>query len=232
MREISTELESFLKKMGTKKIKGVVFDMDGLIFDSERVVQRSWNYAGKHLGFGEEFGNHIYNTIGFNAMRRKLYFEQNVDPAFPMEEFQSATRAYFHQVKDTEGVPLKLGAKELMTYAKNKGYKVAVATSSSRKYAVDMLTQAGIYDLLDACVCGDMVEHGKPHPEIYLRACEAIGLYPIECIALEDSPAGIQSAHKAGLKTIMIPDLVEPTEETKNIVDFIYENLLQVIDII
>ena len=207
-----------------KIIKGLIFDMDGLIFDSERIVQRAWNIVGEKLGYGQEFGNHIYNTIGFNVNRREVYFRENVDKEFPMERFTIESRNAFHEIIKNEGVLIKRGAVELMDYAKEQGYKMAVATSSRREHAERLLKDNGIYQYFDAKVYGDMVKYSKPNPEIYLKACEGIEEEPKLCIALEDSPAGILSARAAGLTSVMIPDLVK-VKDDELVSDYIFDDL-------
>lgn len=212
-------------------IQAIVFDMDGLIFDSERIVQRSWEAAGKQLHI-EHMGDHIYNTIGFNLKRRNAYFCSAISPDFPVEEFAQRARETFREIADKEGVPVKTGAQELLAYAASQGYKLALATSSRRAYSEEMLQDAGLYGYFDGFVYGDMVQNAKPDPEIYVKACETIGVLPKHSIALEDSPAGIQSAYAAGLAPIMVPDLVEPTEEIVKLVYRKYTTLLEVIELL
>ena len=197
-------------------IKALVFDMDGLIFDSERVVQRSWNIVGQKLGFGN-VGEHIYNTVGMNAMRRKQYFLEKTGPEFPFDEFTEQTRCVFRGIAEKEGIPMKAGAKELILTGKESGYKLAVATSSSRTHATRLLKESGIYDLFDGIVFGDMVTHSKPDPEIYQKACAAIAVLPEESIAFEDAPLGVRAAAAAGLKVVIVPDLVQPSEEIQKL---------------
>lgn len=209
-------------------IEAIVFDMDGLIFNSERVVQRSWEAVGNELGISK-LGDHIYNTLGFNVVRRAKYFQHAFGEAFPMEEFQNRTRVKFQEIVSREGLEMKPGVVELMQYGKEKGLKMAVATSSRREYSTRLLSDAGLMQYLDGCVFGDSVKHAKPDPEIYLKACEMIGADPKKSLALEDSPAGIQSSHAAGMTPIMIPDLVQPGEEILPLVYCKMETLLEVI---
>lgn len=197
-------------------IKALVFDMDGLIFDSERIVQRSWEDAGNILGI-PHMGGHIYNTLGMNAAARKIYFSEAVGADFPYEEFRSLTSLRFREIVEKEGLLVKPGAEELMACAKDRGLKLAVATSSSRKYASRNLKEADLYRYFDSFVYGDMVHHAKPNPEIYLMACGALGVNPAQAVALEDSPGGIRSAHSAGMIPVMVPDLVQPDEEVREL---------------
>ena len=188
-------------------LAAVVFDMDGLMFDSERIVRISWNVAGDRLGY-DRLGDNIFNTLGMNAARRKKYFSDTYGADFPFETFQVYTREAFQQEVNTNGLPMKTGLIELLTYLKETGIPIAVATSSSEQYALANFNRAGILPYLDAYVTGNMVTNSKPHPEIYLKACELLGATPSEAIALEDAPNGIRSALAAGLHTIMIPDLI------------------------
>lgn len=192
-------------------IKALLFDMDGLLLDSERVVQESWNAAGEALGYGK-VGEHIYNTLGMNAAGRKEYFNNVFGTGFPYEEFQKLSRKEFFNVADQEGIPLKPGAKELIFYAKQMGYKVGLVTSSRKEYAVDVLKKAGIFSYFDGCIFGDMVSKSKPDPEIYEKGCKMLGEEPEWCVAFEDAPAGVMAASAAGIDVIMVPDLVQPDD--------------------
>ena len=213
------------------KIRALVFDMDGLLFDSEKVVQKSWYIAGERLGY-PNVGDHIYHTLGFNVVRRSRYFSETFGEKFPVETFNQMTREIFYELKETEGVPKKPGVDELLSYAKEEGYLLAVATSSGEAYSRTLLKEGGIWDYFDAAVFGDMVTHAKPDPEIYLKACEKLGVKPSEAAALEDSPNGIRSAYAAGMYPIVIPDLVRPDEEIKSLSTWQCESLFDVISIL
>ena len=209
-------------------LDALVFDMDGLIFDSERVVQRTWNDAGEQLGYGK-IGEHIYNTLGFNVKRRKEYFQGVFGQDFPMDDFNRITRARFQEIVAEEGLAMKPGVRELLNWAHSRGIKTAVATSSRRVYSTDLLKRADIWKLLDGAVFGDMVTNAKPDPEIYLTACSLIHAVPARSVALEDAPAGIRSAHAAGMIPVIVPDLVQPDEETIRLCAGKFESLLDVI---
>ena len=212
-------------------IEAIVFDMDGLLFDSERIVQRSWEEAGNQLGL-EHMGETIYHTLGMNLAGRNHYFRNTIAKDFPCEEFAKQARIWFYKIVNEEGLPMKNGARKLLEYGKVNGYRMAIATSSRKEYALKNLKAAKIYDFFDAGVFGDMVQHAKPDPEIYLKACDRIGAYPANCIALEDAPAGIRAAYAAGMKPIMIPDLVAPTPEIEALLYETCDTLLGVIGIL
>lgn len=198
-------------------LKGLVFDMDGLLLDSERLVRRSWDYVGEMLGY-ENFGDHIFHTVGFNLKRRTEYFRKNVSPDFPMDFFAAETRKRYHMIAEKEGVGVKPGAEELLGWAKEHGLRIGLATSSRKEHAELSLERAGLYHYFDGAVFGDTVTEGKPAPEIYLKACRAIGVKPEEAAALEDAPSGVLSAAAAGMRVIVIPDLVEPPEEINDLI--------------
>ena len=198
-----------------RQFKAFVFDMDGLIFDSERIVQRSWNISGQRLGLGN-VGEHIYYTLGLNRASRKKYYEENIKEDFPFDEFSKLTRKTFFEIVESEGLPMKKGVKEILAYGKEHGIKLALATSSSRDYAMKCLKDVAIDTYFDGIVCGDMVSHSKPDPEIYLKACELVGVDPKDAVAFEDAPAGIESAYRAGMKVVMVPDLVQPTDKVSS----------------
>lgn len=212
-------------------IEALVFDMDGLLFDSERIVKRSWEEAGSWLGI-KHMGDHIYHTLGRNLAGRNEYFRQVIGADFPCEEFAKRTRVCFYEIVSKEGLPMKPGVRELLEYGRDHGYKMAVATSSRREYAMKNLKEAGIYEFFDGTIFGDMVQRAKPDPEIYLRACECIGICPEQSIALEDAPAGIRAAHAAGMLPVMVPDLVEPTAEIEALLYKKCESLYEVITLL
>ena len=139
--------------------------MDGLLFDSERIVQRSWEIAGNELGI-QHMGEVIYHTLGMNRTGRNEYFRKYIREDFPFEEFGELTRDNFWKIVDKEGLPLKSGAKELLAYGKAQGYKMAVATSSSREYAMRNLIRTGIDAYFDSVICGDMVKTLSPMAQI------------------------------------------------------------------
>lgn len=196
-------------------VRGVVFDMDGLIFDSERIVQRAWYETGKRTGY-PDLGDHIFRTIGFNRARRKVYFKGVYGEDFPHEEIAELARACFVEITEREGMPVKKGAAELLEFLHGRGIRIGLATSSSEDHAKNALVEADLFHFFDGCVYGNMIVNSKPDPEIYLKACEAIGVKPAEALALEDAPSGIEAAQAAGMRPVMVPDLVEPDEETRS----------------
>ena len=212
-----------------KTVQAVVFDMDGLIFDSEKVVQRSWTQASEELGL-PDVGTHIYYTLGFNINRRLEYFYRTFGQDFPAEEFSALTRDKFREIEEKEGIDTKPGVEELLIYLKSQGVRIALATSSRREHAEYMLDRAGLLNYFDGSVFGDMVKNAKPDPEIYVKACEALSVSPLASIALEDSPAGIEAAYSAGMWPVMVPDLVQPSAEIRQKCGKVFDSLEGVLE--
>lgn len=209
--------------------KAVIFDMDGLMFDTEFLVKEGWDIVGKKLGFGE-LGYMINKTLGVNAKKAKEIFFEEFQHKVDVDELTKYTREYAYKYYDKNGVPVKKGLYELLKYLKDKNYKLAVASSSRRESVMHHIEDAKVSEYFDAIVCGDMIQNSKPDPEIYLRAAKELNVEPNNCIALEDAPNGIKAAYKAGMKVIMIPDMIEATEETKKMLTVQFEHLGEVIE--
>ena len=202
------EKEKFGSNSGKKKLlKAVVFDMDGLMFDTERTVQRSWDAAGPRLGY-EPLGYRITETIGLNLEGRREYFKNQYGEAFPFDQFTETYRSIGAEIQRKEGLPIKPGLQELLDYLKSQDCKLAVASSSSAQHVQENLKKAGVSQYFQAVINGGQVQHSKPDPQIYLMACQALDVSPGEAIALEDSPNGLRAAAAAGMMPVMIPDLV------------------------
>lgn len=212
------------------RVEALLFDMDGLLIDSERIVQKSWELAGRDLGY-PGMGQVIYNLLGVNRAGRDVYFKENLNPEFPCDVFAEQASKRFYEIA-SDGVPIKDGARELLEYAMSHGYKLAVATSSRRAYAEKVLNELDIYQYFDGIISGDMVEHSKPHPEIYLKASALVEVEPSHCIALEDAPAGIRAASAAGTIPILIPDLLEPSADIEALAFRKYNSLREVIPLL
>lgn len=193
-------------------IRGVIFDMDGLMLDTEKLLARYWMQAAREAGFPMEL-SHVLGIRSLAAVYAKPKLQGIFGEAFDYESIRARRRELTAAHIAACGIEKKAGLDALLTYLKQSGRKIAVATASDRERTDDYLQQAGIHACFDAFVCGDMVTKGKPDPEIYLTASRALGLAPEECMALEDSPNGIRSAHTAGCKAVMVPDLSEPEEE-------------------
>jgi HAD superfamily hydrolase (TIGR01509 family) len=197
-------------------IDSVIFDMDGVLFDTERLYAAASHLVGKELNMNDIDAS-IKHTVGLNANDFRQFMLQKYGQQFPFDLFSRRLTDIFQDIVEKDGLPQKEGVLELLTYLETHGYKIALATSSGKKSTFRYLNQAGIAHFFQVVVTGDMITHGKPNPEIFRTACERLGSAPENCIAIEDSPNGIRSAHAAGLKVIMVPDLIEPTPDIEKL---------------
>ena len=212
-------------------IKGVVFDMDGLMFDTERLAIEAWTFAGKQIGLNVT-EDMVVKTLGLNTEDTNRVLIDELGTDFDLSATRKIRIDYVTSYIENNGMPVKTGLVELLDYLNRNDYKIAVATSSEKETALFNFNKAGISKFFDKIVCGDMIKRGKPEPEIYLRACEIIGIDPSECLALEDSPMGILSAYRAGMKPVMIPDLLQPDEGTNKLLYAKLQTLHDVIELL
>ena len=194
-------------------MKAVVFDMDGVLFDTESVCMKAWDYAGEVMGVGKA-GYMVLKTLGMNADKAVEIIRTEFGEGFDAVKFKQIGKNYSYDYFNTYGVPEKPGLYEILDYLKNKGYKIALASSTSSQSVHHHLKEKDIEKYFDAVICGDMVEKSKPEPDIYLKACAQLNENPDNCIAIEDSKNGILSAHHAGLQVIMVTDLWQGEAET------------------
>lgn len=212
-------------------IKGAVFYMDGLMFDTERLVYETWQMMMDELGF--EYNLNIFkNTIGLRTDMAESYYNSLYGDGFCYAELKKKSREIFLNRISKEGVPIKKGLFQLLEFLKANNIKIAVATSTSAQTAHNVIKIAGAYDYFDAFVCGDDVQNSKPHPEIFLTASQKLGICPEYCVALEDSINGIKAAYTAKMTTIMVPDYLQPTKEILPMISCLCEDLSSAKDFI
>lgn len=193
-------------------IKAIIFDMDGLMIDSERVTFECYQERLKdmNLTMDEEF----YKTLlgkPIKGIYQRFYDVYGND--FPIENVIQDVHQLMAERFETEGVPVKKGLVELLHYSKDNNYKTIVATSSNRDRVDKILAQAKITEFFDDSICGDEVTKGKPNPEVFLKSCQKLGVNVDEAIVLEDSEAGIQASYDANIKVICIPDMKYPEKQ-------------------
>ncbi len=210
-------------------IAAVIFDMDGILLDTEKVCLECWSRAGQELGF-ENIVPVYRSCIGRNV-KGCLDTITAAYPDFTQEQidvFYERTRDLFHVVEEEQGLDLMKGVVETLERLKGEGYRLAVASSTRWEAVSRQLTRAGIINYFETITTGDKVLHSKPAPDIYLMACNSLNLEPSACIAVEDSPNGVRSAVAAGIKCIMVPDQIAPDEEMKKIAFQICNSLLEI----
>ena len=208
--------------------EAVIFDMDGVIFDSETLVFQCWNVIAEKYGI-KDVKEVCTQCLGINAIETKERFLNYYGRDFPYDEYKREMSELFHKTAAEGGLELKPGVKELLTFLKEHHYKTAVASSTRKAVVEAQLTAAGVIHYFDQIVCGDMVAKSKPEPDIYLTAAKKLGVNPSHCYAIEDSYNGIRSAHSAGMDVIMIPDMLPANREMEEICCDILDSLLQVI---
>lgn len=205
----------------------VIFDMDGLMFDTERVFIAAWDYAGEKIGIGKA-GYMVYKTLGMNIVASYNVWKDEFGDSYNQDELRKYTKEFLQKYYVENKAPVKKGLYNLLDYLRRNSYKMAVASSSPRWEVEKHLRDANIYDYFAGIVCGDMIQKSKPDPEIYLKACELLEVSPSECYALEDSKNGLLSAYRAGCKPIMVPDLWQPDDEILKVIVGKYNDLDEV----
>lgn len=210
-------------------MKAFIFDMDGLMFDTERVFVSAWDYAGEKMGLGKA-GYMVMKTLGMNTESCNQAWRDEFGADVNIAALWDYSREYIEGYYSKYAVTAKPGLYDLLTYLKREGYRLAVASSTKRAKVEQHLTNANVRGYFDVVIAGDMVERSKPEPDIYLRAAAELGVKPEDCCALEDSRNGLLSAHAAGMQAIMVPDLWQPDETVKAFIVGPFESLLDVRD--
>lgn len=212
-------------------LKGAIFDMDGLLLDTERLCALAWTEVAVEAGKDREeapvFHRSVCGTSGQHTLDIIRQCYPDLDPA----DFLQRCLARVAELL-AEEVPPKPGMWEILRFFKEHEVKMAVASGSSLEAIKSNFARLGALDYFDALVSGYEVEHGKPAPDVFLLAAERLGLAPEECYVFEDSPNGVRAGVAAGCKTIMIPDLMPATEELSQLTSGIYPSLHEAVEAI
>ena len=215
--------------MGGLRFDGVVFDVDGLLFDTERLGHSVWTEIDEEMGCPQAAQNYLH-FVGRSRADNLVEMARLFGPDFPGEEFMAncSNRAMERMTRD--GVPLKEGVHEILDFLKEQNIPVALATSTYRDRTLLRMEMTGLGHYFQSMTTGDQVRQSKPHPEIYQIACRELGVDPARTLAVEDSRNGILSAHGAGMLPVMIPDLIPPTPELEKLLFRRFGSLLELRD--
>ena len=209
--------------------QAVVFDMDGVIFDTERLVIEFWKEVAKKHNI-PNVEHTCIQCLGTNRVRTREIFLENYGADFPFDPYRAEVTELFNTHYKGVPLPTKPGIRELLSYLQEQDIKVGLASSTTQHLVRDEIGTAGLLPYFQTLVCGDMVEHSKPAPDIFLKACEILNAAPTKSIAIEDSFNGIRSAHCAGMTPIMVPDQVQPTDEIRTLAFHVMPSLLDVLN--
>lgn len=209
--------------------QAVVFDMDGVIFDSEAKVVECWQVVADKYSI-PDIEDACRHCLGINRDATRAYMLEAYGQDFPYDEYKREMSDLFHKRYGNGRLPVKAGVREILSWIKEHGIKIALASSTRRAIVEAELKAAGLYDYFDKVICGDMVEKSKPAPDIFLKACNELGVRPCDAYAIEDSYNGVRSAQSAGLKCIMVPDLVPATDEMRELAERVLPDLMAVVE--
>lgn len=214
-----------------QNIKLVIFDMDGLMFDTEKLGLSGWEYAFEKLGLNVPNAL-LKEKIGLNSKDSKQLMIKEIGDDFDYNKAKEIKRSYVLNYINKNGTPIKEGLLELLSFLDDYGIKKAVATSRSLKYTDIYISKSIIKSSFEVIITGDMVDKGKPNPDIFLKAANILGIEPKKTMVLEDSLNGIKAANQANMLPVLIPDLVLPDKEIKKLIFAQCTSLIEVIDLL
>ena len=207
--------------------KAVIFDMDGVIFDTERVYLEIWQSVFEKYGY--KMTKELYITVMGTGRKNVIKtFLENFGDDLPIEKMYEEKDNQLFYIIENQGIPLKEGVKELFSMLKEKNYKIALATSAKRERVEKQIKDKWLKESFDAIVCGDDVEKGKPSPDIFLKDAKKIDVEPENCFVVEDSPAGIKAAFSGGMKGIHVEDLKAADEDILKYCEKNFKNLQEI----
>ncbi len=212
-------------------IRAAIFDMDGTMYDTERISWEGWQEGLKKFGYVLPFEKYL-TFRGRNNDENRKDFLKICGPDADFDGGRKIRSEYVRRKRREEGIPVKPGLYEVLEACREKGLKIAVATSTSRNYAEENWAMTGVTGYFDETVCGDEVTRSKPDPEIFLKTAKKLGFSPEECLVLEDSPNGILAAFLAGCVVMDIPDMDQPDEETRGRLTYLCRDLFESAEII
>ena len=212
-----------------RNIKAVVFDMDGVLLDTETICEKTWQIAAEEMHL-TDIQETFYKCLGTTKAETTRIVHEKYGKQVDVDLLLKRNHELFEQIENTSGIDLMFYAKETLEYLKLHGFKIALASSTRGPTVKRQLGNLGLLDYFDTLTTGDMVKNSKPDPEIFSLAAKSLGLKPEECFAIEDSFNGIKSAYGAGLIPIMVPDKIQPTEEIKSLCYKVFSSLKEFVD--
>ena len=209
------------------KIKAVLFDMDGVIFDTEREYLKEWKVIFEKYGY--KMKEEIYiSVMGRGRKKVKEIFKEKFGEDLPIDKMYIEKDKMLKEAVENNKVPLKEGALELLEFLKENGYKIALATSAKRDRVKIQISHAKIENIFDAIICSEDIINSKPNPEIFLKAAERVCVNPENCIVIEDSEAGIKAAFNAGMIGFHVEDLKKADESILKYSSKNFKNLIEI----
>jgi len=190
----------------------VIFDMDGLMFDTENLTIPLWEIAGKPFGYNLT-RDIVLRMVGISGEKAQQVLLEEFGADFPYDAIRDEFRILVSKEVEKKGVPKKPGLMYLLDRLQAAKIPLGVATSTRSPRAVSMLEKAGILEYFKALTCGEEVTNGKPAPDIFLLAAKKLGQPPASCVGFEDSTAGLMGLHAAGIRSVFIKDVLSPPEE-------------------
>ena len=224
-------VESTIMKKTLKPFKAVLFDMDGVILDTERVHILGWYAVFSEIGIVPE-EDFLVTLRGANMEFQRQKFQEKFHGTVDYVALRNARREFCERYYRENGLPVKKGYRELSAWLKEKGIPKALCSSTTLDTIKNEFVIAGLPFDFDASVTGTEPEHSKPAPDVFLLGAEKLGVRPEDCIVFEDSPNGVRAGHDAGCQVIMVPDTVPATEELRELSTVVCGSLLEALELL
>ena len=210
-----------------QQFAAAIFDMDGLLLDSEKLALAAFQSTCSEFNLGDQ-SELFFRCVGTNAEMGRSILKDGLEDVMDFEMFGRFWNSEYRRISEESPIPLKVGAKNLLLHLESLNIPMAVATSTDAMYANEKLRFSGIRDFFDVVVGGDHVRRSKPDPEIYLKAASLLDSDPFKCLAFEDSANGVKAAVAAGMTVIQVPDLVKPDSALLRLGHIVLESLADV----